>query len=131
MSQFRFIKKEIVLFFHQQLIKEYGGLNGIRDEGLLDSALAQPHMTISGDYVHKDIFEMAAAYGYHLCNNHPFLDGNKRVALVVMDTFLQVNGWDLIADEKSMYQIMLQLAESQLTKLELAEWLRKHCENLK
>ncbi|MEN6462100.1 MAG: type II toxin-antitoxin system death-on-curing family toxin, partial [Syntrophomonas sp.] len=61
MSQFRFIKSEIVLFFHRQLIKEYGGLNGIRDEGLLDSALAQPRMTLLGDYAHKDVFEMAAA----------------------------------------------------------------------
>lgn len=131
MSQFRFIKKEIVLFFHQQLIKEYGGLNGIRDEGLLDSALAQPQMTLLGDYAHKDVFEMAAAYGYHLCSNHPFLDGNKRIALVVMDSFFQINGWGLTADEKSMYGIMMQLAEGQLTKLELAKWLRKHCENLK
>lgn len=131
MSQFKLIKKGIVLFFYQQLIKEYGGLNGMRDEGLLDSALAQPQMTLLGDYAHKDVFEMAAAYGYHLCSNHPFVDGNKRIALVVMDSFLQINGWELIADEKSTYVIMMHLAEGQLTKLELAKWLRKHCESLK
>lgn len=129
MSQTKFVKKEIVLFFHQQLIKDYGGLHGIRDEGLLDSALA-PGTTLLGEYAHKDIFEMAAAYGYHLCNNHPFIDGNKRIALVVMDSFLQVNGWSLMADEKSIYMIMLQIANGQLSKSELAEWLRKHCENL-
>ncbi len=132
MSQIKFIKREIVLFFHQQLIKDYGGLHGIRDEGLLDSALAQaqPSTTLLGEYAHKDIFEMAAAYGYHLCNNHPFLDGNKRIALIVMDSFLQVNGWSIMADEKSMYMIILQIANGQLNKSELAEWLRMRCENL-
>lgn len=130
MSQIRFIKTEIVLFFHKQLIRDYGGIHGIRDEGLLESALAQPQMTLSGDYAHKDIYEMAAAYGYHLCKNHPFVDGNKRVALVTMDTFLFVNGWELKADEKSAYLIMMEIADGQRTKPELAEWLRKHCEGL-
>ncbi len=88
MKKIIFIPKDIILHFHHQLIQIYGGSYGIRDEKLLDSALEQPKTTYDGRYLHATLTNMAAAYGYHLCNNHPFIDGNKRIALVAMD----VNG---------------------------------------
>ncbi|MEN6463408.1 MAG: type II toxin-antitoxin system death-on-curing family toxin [Syntrophomonas sp.] len=129
MTIVKFIKKGTVLIFHKQLIDDYGGVNGLRDEGLLDSALAQVKTTMFGEYLHRDIIEMAAAYGYHLCQNHPFIDGNKRIAFVVMDTFLQVNGWEIIADERAVFSLMLDLADDKIDKNQLAEWLRENCIN--
>jgi len=126
MNRIKFLNKEIILFFHRSLIRQYGGSSGLRDEGLLESALSQVQMTMNGEYLHQDIFEMAAAYGFHLCNNHAFVDGNKRIALVAMDTFLQLSGWELIAGEKETYGIMLQLAASELTKQELTVWIRNN-----
>ena len=126
MNKIKFLNKEIILFFHRSLIRQYGGSSGLRDEGLLESALSQVYMTMNGEYLHQDIIEMAAAYGFHLCKNHAFVDGNKRIALVAMDTFLQLNGWELIAGEKETYVIMLQLAAGELTKQELIEWIRNN-----
>jgi len=115
------------LIFHKRLILDYGGLDGLRDEGLLESALAQPEATMFGSELHQNIFEMAAAYGYHLCQNHPFIDGNKRIAFVVMDTFLRFNGWEMVADEEAIYVLMLALASGEVDKPQLAEWLRGNC----
>jgi death-on-curing protein len=126
MKGIRFLTKEFVLHFHRQLLSEYGGRPGLRDEGLLASALAQAQMTIDGEYLHRDIFEMAAAYGYHICQNHAFIDGNKRLALVAIDTFLQMNGWELIADEKETYVTILRLAAGELNKQQLSKWIKEH-----
>ncbi|MDD2586972.1 MAG: type II toxin-antitoxin system death-on-curing family toxin [Syntrophomonadaceae bacterium] len=126
MKNIKFLGKEFILYFHQTLINEYGGSQGLRDEGLLESALSQARMTIDGRYLHQDIFEMAAAYGFHICQNHAFIDGNKRLALVAMDTFLQMNGWELIADEKETYVTMLRLAAGDITKQQLTHWIKAH-----
>ncbi len=127
MKTIKYIKKNIVLTFHRQLIEDYGGLDGLRDEGLLESALAQAETTVFGEYLHQDIFEMASAYGYHLCQNHPFIDGNKRVAFVVMDTFLRINGWEIAAEDRAIYSLMINLAGGQIDKSQLAQWLRDNC----
>ncbi len=111
---------------HADLIKRYGGVLGIRDPGLLDSALAQPRMTVGGKYVHSSIYDKAAAYGYHLCRNHPFVDGNKRVAFIVMDMFLQKNGWELISTEEEAYSMMVNLADGRLSKTQLVRWVKEH-----
>jgi len=126
MSGIKFLNQDVILYFHRKLIREYGGSPELRDEGLLESALAQAGQTMDGQYLHRDIFEMAAAYGFYLCKNHPFVDGNKRIALVAMDTFLQLNGLELLAGEKETYMMILQLATSELTKQELTQWLREH-----
>lgn len=94
-----FVDVESVVAIHAVLIERFGGTLGLRDEGLLRSALAQPQATFGGVPLHEDVFEMAAAYAYHLCANHPFLDGNKRIAATVMGTFLSVNGVDASFDE--------------------------------
>lgn len=125
----RFLDKEIILIFHDDQLKRFGGAKGIRDEHLLESALAQPQASFAGEYVHKDIFHMAAAYGFHLCQNHPFYDGNKRTALTAMYIFLFVNGYKLIAEKKSLYAIMIDLASGKITKDELREFLISHSTN--
>jgi death on curing protein len=130
MNDIIFITKNIILYFYDQLIQTYGGTFGIRDEKLLDSALQQPRATYEGKYLHESLMEMAAAYGYHLCNNHPFIDGNKRIALVTMDVFLQRNGFEIVASEKETYKIMIQLSVGKLSKEDLTTWLKKHTSRL-
>ncbi len=122
----KFLDKGTILAFHRDQVKIYGGKQGIRDEGLLESALAQPQASFEGEYVHNSIFEMAAAYGFHICKNHPFFDGNKRTALVAVYTFLYVNGYRLVADKKSIYAVMIDLANGKLEKEELVKFLEEY-----
>lgn len=122
----RFVPKEVALTIHADLLQRYGGKPGLRDLGLLDSALAQPKITVGGKFAHKTLFDKAAAYGFHVCKNHPFIDGNKRVAFVLMDVFLQQNGWEIKAAEEDAYTIMMALASGELTKAQVATWLKKH-----
>ncbi len=123
MKDVLFVPQYILIYFHEQLIDLYGGTARIRDEGLLDSALEQPKTMFGGSYLHNSIFKMAAAYGFHLCMNHPFIDGNKRIALVAMDAFLQQNGYEICAPEKEVYEKIIQLASGLLAKEELVGWL--------
>lgn len=127
----KFLDKETILAFHQDQVKIYGGKQGLRDEGLLESALAQPQASFGGEYVHKNIFEIAAAYGFHICKNHPLFDGNKRTALVAIYTFLYVNGYRLRADKKSLYAVMIDLANGKLEKDKLAEFLKENTKKRK
>ena len=122
----RYVPREVVLAVHADLLQRYGGKPGLRDPGLLDSALAQPKMTVGGKFAHKTLFDKAAAYGFHVCKNHPFIDGNKRVAFVLMDVFLQQNGWEIKAAEEDAYTIIMALASGQLGKAQLATWLKEH-----
>lgn len=96
----------------------------MRDEALLDSALARRQATFDGAPLHADVWEVAAAYGFHLMRNHAFVDGNKRIAAVAMGTFLAVNGAPLRVDEVELYETVIALAEGRLAKLEQALWLR-------
>ncbi len=127
----KFIPPEIVPIIHTDLIKRYGGQPGLRDPKLLDSALAQPKMSFGRKYVHRTIFNKAAAYGFHICKNHPFIDGNKRLAFVLMDVFLQMNGYLLSATEEDAFSTMVELAEGRLSKERLSNWLKDHSKKLK
>jgi death on curing protein len=127
----KFIPPEIVHTIHSDLIDRYGGQSGLRDPKLLDSALAQPKMSVGGNYVHRTIFSKAAAYGFHICRNHPFIDGNKRLAFVLMDTFLQMNGYLLSASEEDAYSTMIELANGRLSKEQLSFWLKENSTKLK
>jgi death-on-curing protein len=122
----KFIPDEIVPIIHADLIHRYGGHSGFRDKHLLSSALAQPKMTSGRKFLHRSIFDKAAAYGFHLSRNHPFIDGNKRVAFVLMDIFLQENGWQLTATEEDAYTTMVALSAGKLTKSQVSTWLRTH-----
>jgi len=126
----RFIPNRIVATIHSDLLQRYGGRPGLRDPGLLDSALAQPKITVGGKFVHKTLFDKAAAYGFHVRKNHPFVDGNKRVAFVLMDIFLQKNGWEVTSNEEEAYSMMISLASGKLSKAQLSKWLKKHSSRL-
>ena len=115
-----------VIEIHTDQITRYGGQDGVRDFGLLESALAQPEASFAGEWLHHDLYVMAAAYAYHVCQNHPFIDGNKRTALVCALVFLEWNGIN-IRDSKGLLKgAMLDVASGWMSKADLAQLLRTH-----
>ena len=117
------IKIDRVLAIHRRQIAEHGGGDGVRDLGLLESALARPQ-NIAGYEPDSDIARLAAAYAFGIVKNHPYVDGNKRTGYVVMETFILKNGFELQAKPADKYLTFLKLAEGTLSEDELAEWLR-------
>src|SRR5579863_6350191 len=120
----RFLPEAVVIAIHDDQIRLYGGLYGIRDAAALDSALHMPQAQFGGEFLHPTIFHMAAAYGFHLSQNHPFLDGNKRAAGMAMFTFLSLNGLEPTATELDYYTTMMSVATGQINKEQLATWLQ-------
>lgn len=120
----RFLLKEIIMTIHDDQIRLYGGAYGVRDAAGLDAAVHMPQAQFDGQYLHSSIYHMAAAYGFHLCQNHPFLDGNKRTAGMAMFTFLQLNELEPIATEPDYYVTMMSVATGNMSKEQLADWLR-------
>ncbi|HAI59474.1 MAG TPA: type II toxin-antitoxin system death-on-curing family toxin [Xanthomonadaceae bacterium] len=118
------INKALVLALHVRQLAEHGGITGIRDEALLDSALARPQQREAYGDPPPDLAELAASLAYGLARNHAFLDGNKRTAHVAYRTFLRLNGQDLIASDEEKYVAMIGLAEGRLTEPDFAAWLR-------
>lgn len=121
-----FLTKDQVLSIHRLQIERIGGSHGVRDHGLLDSAVSMPSSTYGGEFLHSTVFEMAAAYLYHLVMNHPFIDGNKRVGAMAADVFLQVNGYDLQASQEAFERLVLETAQGNLKKDDIARFLKKH-----
>lgn len=119
-----FLDLEQVMRLHASMIERYGGTEGTRDVGLLQSAVAMPQMAYGGKYLHADIFEMAAAYLYHIVQNHPFLDGNKRTGAAAAIVFLAVNDIDIEADEDGLVDLTLSIARGQSGKAAIAEFFR-------
>jgi len=115
-----FVSKSMVLSIHARQIERFGGTPGVRDEGLLESALAQPQATFGGQFLHPTISEQAAAYLYHIAMNHPFIDGNKRTAFAVTDTFLRLNGCALNLTDDKVYDLVMRVARGTMTKEELS-----------
>lgn len=123
-GEIRWVLPQVVTAIHQMLIAEHGGLPGICDQGLRDSALARPRQQAA--YGKKNsVFQLAAACSYGLARNHPFVDGNKRIALTVAAVFLEINGYSLNAPEAEAVIIYQQLADGKLTEEALAEWIRE------
>ena len=122
-----FLTLDDIIESHQNQIDTYGGSHGIRDIGLLESAIAQPEASFGGQYLHADIFEMAAAYLYHLVMNHPFVDGNKRVGLEAALIFLEINNENLNASDEELVDLVLKTTAGQIGKREIAEFFRSHC----
>ncbi len=112
----KFLNQALVLKIHSRQIEKFGGTYGIRDQGLLESALAQPQASFFGELLRPTIYDQAAAYLYHLIMNHPFVDGNKRTALAAMDTFIRFNKYSLILENTEVYEIVLQVAKSEMSK---------------
>ena len=122
MSDIKWLPKEAVLAIHARQLAEHGGGTGVRDLGLLDSALQRPQNKLA--YETLDLADMAAAYAYGIARNHPFVDGNKRTALVVSRTFLLINGYQIKASKEDRLKTFLALAEGSLPEDALAAWFR-------
>lgn len=120
----RWVDKRVLLLLHGESLAEHGGLPGLRDEGLLDSALARP-LNLAA-YGQPDFAELAAAYGVGIAKNHPFADGNKRAAFLAVGLFLALNGWRLAASQLEATQAMLAVAAGDLDEAAFAVWLRQH-----
>ena len=121
----RWLVKGVVLAIHDALLIEHGGAPGIRDEGLLESALARPQHLFHYERS-SSIPQLAAAYGFGLSSNHPFADGNKRIAFSAMALFLELNGWRLEAEEPETVVMFTELAAGIRDETELADWLRNN-----
>lgn len=114
----------IILAVHDEQLAEHGGLSGVRDSGLLESALARSqHLATYGE---PDVAELAASYGYGIARNHPFLDGNKRTAFVATLLFLHFNGYALNASDTEKVLTMLNVAMGEITEAEFADWIRRN-----
>ena len=121
----RWLNSKEVLAIHARQIAEHGGINGVRDLGLLESALARPQNILAYE-PEADIASLAAAYAFGIAKNHPFLDGNKRTAYVAMRTFLVLNGIEFTATQEDKYLTFIDLSAGNLSEDSLAEWIRKN-----
>jgi death-on-curing protein len=124
-SEPRWVERLVVDAVHLDQIREHGGLAGVRDEDALEAALARARHKWHYDQT-TDVTMLAAAYGFALCRNHPYRDGNKRVAFIVMVIFLDLNGLVFDASDEEIVTVMVALAEGHLSERKLAEWLRAH-----
>ncbi len=120
----RWLDVNLIIAIHKRQIAEHGGSDGIRDTGLLESALARPP-NIAANEPDADIAQLAAAYGFGIAKNHPFVDGNKRTALVATRTFLLLNGFQIAASQEEKYFTFIALADGSLSEDELAAWIRE------
>jgi death-on-curing protein len=122
----RYLSLAQVVELHRRILAATGGAAGIRDVGMLESALAQPKAAFAGQDLHGTLAEKAAALCFSLTQNHPFVDGNKRVAHAAMETLLVLNGFELDASVDEQERLMLRLASGEMTRDELATWLQDH-----
>jgi death-on-curing protein len=122
----RFLTIDDVLESHAEQIAAYGGSDGIRDIGLLQSAFAQPEATFGEQFLHIDLFEMAAAYLFHIVHNHPFAAGNKRVGLEAALLFREINDHSIETTNDALVDVVLQTAQGKATKQRLADFFRTH-----
>ena len=122
MTNWRWLDPRLAAALHNEQIAEHGGAEGLRDEGLLTSALSRPQNLAS--YGEPDIADLAAAYAWGIVRNHPFVDGNKRVALILCETFLAINGYELDVEDLPLTMTFLDLAAGKIDEAALAAWLR-------
>ena len=124
-----FLDIEDVLTIHADQILHYGGSAGIRDKGLLESAVAMPKASFGGQFAHQGIYEMAGAYLFHIVMNHPFVDGNKRTGMVCAIAFFKLNGIQIKPDNEAFVEFVLAVAQGQKTKPQIAEFLKQHSQS--
>ena len=115
-----------VLYLYQQVIQRSGGTIGLRDEGLLESAVYRPQASFGGRDLYPDLWSKAAALGHSIILNHPFVDGNKRVGFEAMQLMLRLNGYDLYAAEEAKFDFVMEIAQGKLTEQGIADWLKTH-----
>ncbi|GAC1621945.1 MAG: type II toxin-antitoxin system death-on-curing family toxin [Candidatus Acidiferrum sp.] len=126
MKEPRWVNREALLYLHTESLARFGGLDGIRDNNLLGSALARPRNRFLYE-PQSDIASLAAAYGFGLTSNHAFHDGNKRTGFQAVGLFLLINGYNLVATQVDAVQVMLRMAAGRLTEEEFATWIRGNC----
>ena len=119
------LDKETVLRIHSAAIARFGGLDGVRDEGLLESALAQPFQTFDNTELYPSMAQKAARYAYGIESNHPFVDGNKRTATAVMGVFLRMNGHGFKPQHKELLATMIGVANGSISYEQLADWIEE------
>lgn len=120
----RWLDAAVLTAVHEMQLAEHGGASGLRDAGLFESALARPRQLAA--YGTPDAPALAAAYGYGLARNHPYVDGNKRTAFVATELFLRLNGWELAAEDADCVLTMLAVAAGDLSEEQFADWVRQH-----
>jgi len=130
MKTIKFLTLSELLLILDDQIKNYGGLYGIRDINLLSSAIYMPESSFEGLYLHETVPAMAAAYAFHICQNHPFIDGNKRVALASSLVFLDINGYELNCKDETLYNKIMDVAKNETKKEELIKFYEK-CSKMK
>ena len=121
MSEIKFLSLAEIIIIHKNQITLYGGDDGLRDISLLSSAAAMPESSFESNYLHENIYEMAAAYAFHICQNYPFVDGNKRTAFVAALIFLDLNNIELKDDNNELYNSMMLVASGKMDKLSLSK----------
>ena len=121
-----FLSLDEVIEIHREMIERYGGSVGVRDMGLLESAVAMAEAGFGDQYLHSDLFEMAAAYLFHIARNHPFIDGNKRTGAIAAFVFLKLNRVTLNASDREFERIVRTVAEGKTGKAAVAEFLRRN-----
>ena len=122
----RYLLIEEIISLHARVIAQSGGGLGLRDRGALESAVAQPEMTFGGEDLYPTVAAKAAALGHSLIQNHPFVDGNKRVGHAAMEVFLVLNGYEISASVDEQEEIVLSVASGQTSRAEFSEWLKHH-----
>ena len=125
MSEPVWVSRQVLELLHGESLREHGGADGLRDSGLLDSALARAQNICAYEAV-DDVFRLAAAYAFGIAKNHPFVDGNKRAGFIAAGLFLRLNGARLKADKAEAAMAVFDLAAGEITELQFAEWLRKN-----
>ncbi len=125
MNEIVFLSLEDVVIIQASAIEHEGGMEGMRDHGLLDAAVAMPRQQFGGAYLHEDLAAMAAAYLFHIAQNHPFVDGNKRAAVMTAFVFLDKNGIELTVSPKDLEAVTRRVAAGEMTKDELVRWMQK------
>ncbi len=120
------VREDVVIAVHRRQLAEHGGGDGLRDMTLLESALAKPQNMYIYEDPKSDLGALAAAYAYGICTNHPFVDGNKRTALVICRLFLKLNGTNITASQTDKYQTFMDLAASKVTQVELQNWIAEN-----
>lgn len=126
MSTPLFLDLDQVIRLHRSLVERYGGAQGVRDVGLLHSAITTPQAAYGGEYLHGDTFEMAAGYLYHIVQNHPFIDGNKRAGVAAAIVFLAMNDVQIDSDEEELVELTSSVAAGKADKAGAAEFFRSH-----
>ena len=121
-----FLTLEEVLAIHENRIRKYGGSSGVRDLGLLQSALGNVEATFGGEFLNATLFEMGASYLYSICRNHPFLDGNKRTALACALAFLGLNNIKIVSEQDDLYELVIGVAEGRVSKAAVAVFFEQH-----